>query len=406
MGPTRVSIPATLIDKSCALAEFAEDGVCTICLRLTRSHEARETPCEHVFCRECMETELDRSGKCPNCKKSISKTELKDVNRTLRGTMEKVTVKCKNHGDGCDARVKAKDLDEHLNTVCPMQEADCLFEGCSEKMKRGQLAAHEKKCPKRTVPCDRCKTQIPHNGKRQHNSVCPMAPVSCPNKCGVDPPRSQLQNHLDKDCLEQTVRCFIPGCDWRDKRRRLGSHQTAGVSEHQNLVKKYAGEREVTIQLPDFEAAAGRAEKGTELESGHFIFQGSRFYVRLHPKGDGRAKEGYASIFLIKKDDHRGTVSVAFEVVNGEKENRFEYDYSQQGVEEGRGYINFCRSEVLLSAARKTEANMLELRFLLRAVPTEERCVVLNGYGPAASSSEGGAASRVAAVRPYPILAD
>uniref|UniRef100_A0A0K6S653 RING-type domain-containing protein n=1 Tax=Chromera velia CCMP2878 TaxID=1169474 RepID=A0A0K6S653_9ALVE len=234
MASGRVSIPASLIDPKCTLAKLAADGVCSVCLNLAR--EPRETNCEHVFCRPC----ISRCSHCPNCRTYV--TELKHPNRTLRGVLETVTVKCKHREEGCKERVAAKDMEKHLQNDCLMEETVCRFQGCGVQMKRGKLASHERNCLHRTLPCERCNLPIAFNGKRQHNMVCPKMPVKCPKKCNAEILRSRVQEHLDTQCPEETVKCFVPGCDVELKRKLMGAHQERRVEEHRRLFARYQQE--------------------------------------------------------------------------------------------------------------------------------------------------------------------
>jgi len=104
------------------------------------------TPCDHTFCRECIESWLDKDTKlCPTCRVSLNLNSLTPASRIICNKIDRYLVKCL----ACD------------QTNIP----------------RGQFNDHcQKLCAKIDVPCRGADLQCPWKGSRddlqRHLSIC------------------------------------------------------------------------------------------------------------------------------------------------------------------------------------------------------------------------------------------
>ena len=110
---------------------------CSICNEPFEN--ATSTPCDHTFCRRCIEQWLEKTfdnGSCPTCRESVSlDSDLKPANRIISNRIDRYPVKC----------------------------LTCGLEG----IQRGLFSNHtEKSCTKVDVSCSACDIWCPWIGPR------------------------------------------------------------------------------------------------------------------------------------------------------------------------------------------------------------------------------------------------
>uniref|UniRef100_A0A0G4HXS7 TRAF-type domain-containing protein n=1 Tax=Chromera velia CCMP2878 TaxID=1169474 RepID=A0A0G4HXS7_9ALVE len=212
-------------------AGFAANALCPICHDFLE--EVVEVNCagRHVFCRPCIsETERMRNrsygcyrGKsCPSCRGTYS--QIIAAGPLTRSFIDQVKWKCVHVEKGCAFTGTKKQMEVHLETECAEQERECPFEGCTVKIRRSLLLAHQAICPFRLVPCPHCNESVPFNGTKTHLEECRLFPVDCPNHCGQKLPRGDVSAHRQTDCPEQKVLCQVDGCTERVRRCELSEH--------------------------------------------------------------------------------------------------------------------------------------------------------------------------------------
>ena len=80
--------------------EVPDDLICSICY--TIPVDPVLTPCEHIFCRECINQALNVSRQCPIDREACTTRDLQQPTGCLRRIWSNVQVKCGNSGeDGC-----------------------------------------------------------------------------------------------------------------------------------------------------------------------------------------------------------------------------------------------------------------------------------------------------------------
>lgn len=124
---------------------------CSICNEPFEN--ATSTPCDHTFCRRCIEQWLEKTsdnGSCPTCRESVSlDSDLKPANRIISNRIDRYPVKC----------------------------LTCGLEG----IQRGLFSNHtEKSCTKVDVSCSACDIWCPWIGPRnQLNDHLQSCSYSC-----------------------------------------------------------------------------------------------------------------------------------------------------------------------------------------------------------------------------------
>ena len=134
-----------------------EEYRCSICKDVLQEPHATEC-CGQHFCKDCLEKSLQRqkgtigrraTTQCPHCRADNF-----------------------NHIKYLPLERKIKDL----KVYCPNR-----YKGCVDRVRLGDIENHEQKCD--------------------------YATLSCPNSCGEQLLRKELQLHLDEVCKRRKVRC-------------------------------------------------------------------------------------------------------------------------------------------------------------------------------------------------------
>uniref|UniRef100_A0A0G4G2P7 RING-type domain-containing protein n=1 Tax=Chromera velia CCMP2878 TaxID=1169474 RepID=A0A0G4G2P7_9ALVE len=305
MPPKRLGLDASLAVDVGENKSYAEMTLCPVCQDFADT--PRETDCSyrHMFCSTCISQVLNARGPCPVCRGNITKvSKLSIMNKNM---FDMVKWKCLNHEKRCTWTGSKKELEAHLDNVCPEQEGECPHEGCTAKMRRALLSDHKAVCEHRLIPCDYCTQGIPAGAFDDHPTTCIGFPVECPKKCGVFVARSRVTHHLENDCGEGVTECPMLGCAARMKRKDV-AHHVRSFTQHHGMVlseevkklKKqvfhlsHTAVRDhddcfsVMMTVPNYETTLQALVPGMSFCSEDFSFQGHSFNLILWPRGKGR----------------------------------------------------------------------------------------------------------------------
>ena len=243
---------------------------CPICLQIM-SKDISLTSCGHHFCTLCIER---IHGACPTCR-ATSYQIFPDTNR--QRIISGLQVYCSNKKDGCTWKGELKNLSGHIKKGkrkgdCQFEAVKCRYWGrlsllgsCNVKMKRADLANHEKKeCPHRPYTCQYCGDEGSYSGiTGSHYCECPRYPVTCPNEC--DPkktmPRKEVDAHIKNDCPLEPVACELcwAGCTATPQRKDIEQHKTSNQIQHLTLLTKACGE--LSIRCDKLSRTCGELNK-------------------------------------------------------------------------------------------------------------------------------------------------
>ncbi|OWF41314.1 RING finger protein 151-like [Mizuhopecten yessoensis] len=190
------------------------DGLlCCICRDVLE--DPVQAPCEHAFCRTCIEGWLVENTRCPEDRKPLSLSALKSLFRYMRNDLNKLQLKCCNHFLGC---THVGDL-EFMHT-------------------------HESDCPLGTVACpnDKCNLMVTRKDLIDHLETCEFRSKECPTGCGmliVSP------EHDDHNCIAELRTAYDV----------LRSEMTCKIQEQRhemelrlNMQREHMVQKESTIQ--------------------------------------------------------------------------------------------------------------------------------------------------------------
>ena len=213
--------------------KVSEEFICPICLLVLKDPHLTGC-CGHHFCETCITKIKTDSKACPLCNQRcfttlVDKSVLRKVNNLL--------ISCCNKG--CRWAGPLSAIENHLQTQCSYTRIYCDL-GCEVKVFRCFLKTHkEKYCSLRPFLCEHCG----HEGSwleltSKHHQVCPKFPVLCPNHCGGDMIRMDVNSHLATTCPLAVVPCKFDfaGCSQTMCRRDIVAHLEDEMVSHLSLL--------------------------------------------------------------------------------------------------------------------------------------------------------------------------
>jgi hypothetical protein len=132
-------------------------------------------------------------------------------------------VRCKNCYHGCMETMQWKDAGMHARKFCKKRTVECRL-GCGKVITFDRRVPHEQnECVLRVASCpigcgrhDLKVKDIPHHTR----DICPKRLVACPYRCGTVVRWEELDEHVDKVCLQECRwGCGCPRMAPVDRRR-------------------------------------------------------------------------------------------------------------------------------------------------------------------------------------------
>jgi len=203
-----------------------------------------DEPCGHLFCEVCIRRWLETNSTCPQCRKHLSKEQLRaDMN--LRRKIRNLPARCHIDSKRCPAKSTiGRDgawWKEH-DQVCEYKVLECP--ACHKvKYERKALFDHlESACYASPIGCRlQCGTLLLRKDRKKHEEKCIYRLVDC-KQCGARGIRGdKLKRHQDKECEEAPIPCEYQslGCTTtflrKDKESRQ-KHMTLDTSFHMSLM--------------------------------------------------------------------------------------------------------------------------------------------------------------------------
>ncbi|XP_060564476.1 RING finger protein 151-like [Ruditapes philippinarum] len=150
----------------------------TCCICRDVLEDPVQAPCEHAYCRTCIEAWLVHETTCPEDRRPLSYSGLRPLFRYMKNDLNRLQLKCKNEAYGCESIVSLETLEAH--------ERDCIFD--------------RHKCPN-----DRCSFFANRQEVESHVKRCEYGRKECPNGCGMLLARPV---DLDHNCIQELKTCL------------------------------------------------------------------------------------------------------------------------------------------------------------------------------------------------------
>ena len=122
----------------------AEEVICSICTAIVE--DPVQTPCQHVFCRECISSWLEMGNStCPTDREHLAASELVAPSRIIQKLVDGLAIRCEKYEFGCSFVAKLQNISQlvaHQNEQCRLAKCNG-FENQIDVMRK-KIADHEK----------------------------------------------------------------------------------------------------------------------------------------------------------------------------------------------------------------------------------------------------------------------
>ena len=121
--------------------------MCSVCKNVLQ--DPLQTPCEHYFCKECIEQWLNLGNiSCPVDREPVNIESLKPESRKTKFQLNRLKIRCKNHRNGCRLMSTIEDMPhmiEHELNCCEALQQN------SVRQMRNDFQRQEKQYKKRIL---------------------------------------------------------------------------------------------------------------------------------------------------------------------------------------------------------------------------------------------------------------
>ncbi|GFS27959.1 E3 ubiquitin-protein ligase NRDP1-like protein [Elysia marginata] len=125
------------------LCEVNEGLLCCICKDVLE--EPLQAPCEHAFCRQCIQGWLVNECTCPEDRQTLFLSDLRPLFRYMRNDLARLRLRCQYFHLGCQKICTMDGLRSH-ETNCDHASVICPHAECALTMTRRELEEHVLLC--------------------------------------------------------------------------------------------------------------------------------------------------------------------------------------------------------------------------------------------------------------------
>jgi len=174
-------------------------------------------------------------------------------------TCQKDAAACRNQ---CGAKIARVVMEDHMKYTCTKRTVNCLYcrrpftgatveehqsacgfeplfceRKCGQKVARNRIKAHQvNTCSKRLVSCKYCERSYTAETLQSHQIKCPKFLVPCPNRCGFNCAREEIELHMDEcDYYEEECPHAEAGCRWKGSPLALEKHLADNAKRHLDI---------------------------------------------------------------------------------------------------------------------------------------------------------------------------
>ena len=232
-GEKPTTTPYGGYDPQMFLRDKLDKYKCPICSKVFKDPHITSC-CGKHYCESCLE--YVGATVCPNCGAIGDEAFKHFCDQNWKRKISSFEVYCLSKDDGCEWVGELSKLTKHNDKLCEYRKVPCDY--CLAMIFFKDHDKHVKEeCIKRVVRCKHCNQKGSYRWiALEHNLVCQLAPVPCPNKCGLKMKRKEIEAH-NQICEKYPVQCPFAevGCKEKPQRCVLEKHQASSKDDHLHL---------------------------------------------------------------------------------------------------------------------------------------------------------------------------
>ncbi|KAI8063530.1 hypothetical protein BC940DRAFT_307434 [Gongronella butleri] len=168
---------------------------CSICLDVLA--DPRMTPCDHLFCHECILLVVARSRRCPMDRLPFNPSDLKSPPQIVKDMLNELIVYCPHQLQGCTYQGERQHMAQHVIHECGYASEAC------RRLRSKVQKLQPTKDPKRLIACPNCEDVVHADRLEYHiKGYCDKVVVACTkidDGCNWTGFRSERHKHMETD---------------------------------------------------------------------------------------------------------------------------------------------------------------------------------------------------------------
>ncbi|XP_052817878.1 RING finger protein 151-like [Mya arenaria] len=143
----------------------------TCCICRDVLEDPVQAPCEHAYCRSCIEAWLVHETTCPEDRRPLSISSLRPLFRYMRNDLNRLQLRCRNRAYGCEHDGVLEFMQSHEST-CTFERLKCPNERCTFFAARRVVDDHVRCCEYSRKECPNgCGLLITRPAEADHNCI-------------------------------------------------------------------------------------------------------------------------------------------------------------------------------------------------------------------------------------------
>ncbi|XP_063442855.1 RING finger protein 151-like [Mytilus trossulus] len=221
------------------LETINEGLLCCICRDVLE--DPVQAPCEHAYCRACIEGWLVHETICPEDRKPLSSLSLRPLFRYMRNDLNRLQIRCEFYRTGCDYISDLEFIHGHQQE-CPFKQIECTNVKCSTLVMRKDLQDHLKTCQFHAMECPSgCGYLMVTPEDTTHNCITEL-------KTAMDVLRSEISCKYEEQKREMELRLNMQRSHMVQKEATMQSQIDDMKSEISKLSQKLKLMMDLEIQ--------------------------------------------------------------------------------------------------------------------------------------------------------------
>eukprot|EP01084_Bolivina_argentea_P201882 345014_1 len=205
---------------------FDTSDICGICQNICNTATCIGCKNGDIFCKKCIDHICNDANsvykskqniKCPSCAECVSQDKI-NVNQYAIKSISKYTIRC----IFCDSAANNNNDDDYDEGKVIVTEVN---EHCPWTGKISDALHHIESCEFAIVACKHCRNTMRRNKLSKHELDCTMLPIKCLLKCNKMVIRTEMNKHMEFECMEAYIKCKNKECNETIQRKNIKQHR-------------------------------------------------------------------------------------------------------------------------------------------------------------------------------------